>query len=374
MAKRKGIPGWHAMRKEELIKALGKVAQKTVPKKSSNHKASSNGAKKKTARAPSAPTAARKAPKVKSSSTKPKVRSTRLAGRLRDIRTQVAISKDLAHRSESSSNGAGRDRLVAIVRDSHWIQVCWEVSRASVQRAEAAMGQHWHGARPVLRILEVLRNGTTSAVRKHLRDIAIHGEVNTWYVDVASPPKSFQFEIGYLAPNGKFLCLARSNIVTTMRTRMAEPAELPWTEKPEDYQRVYALSGGYDPTVDTEELKELLEERLGRSLLPWPLHYGLGASSLTGKHKEFHLQVETEVILYGKTSPGAQVTIRGEPVRVEGDGSFHLRMDMPERRQVLPVVAQSPDATEQRTIVLALERNTKVMEPVVRDPDAAVRE
>ncbi len=43
---------------------------------------------------------------------------------------------------------------------------------------------------------------------------------------------------------------------------------------------------------------------------------------------------------------------------------------MPERRQVLPVVASSRDGVEQRTIVLAIERNTKVMEPVIREPDA----
>jgi hypothetical protein len=38
---------------------------------------------------------------------------------------------------------------------------------------------------------------------------------------------------------------------------------------------------------------------------------------------------------------------------------------MPNRRQVLPVVAHSADGVEQRTIVLAVERNTKTMEPVV---------
>jgi hypothetical protein len=59
---------------------------------------------------------------------------------------------------------------------------------------------------------------------------------------------------------------------------------------------------------------------------------------------------------------------------VEEDGTFRVQLDMPDRRQVLPIVAQSPDGTEQRTIVLALERNTKVMEPIVRDPDAALRE
>ena len=43
------------------------------------------------------------------------------------------------------------------------------------------------------------------------------------------------------------------------------------------------------------------------------------------------------------------------------------RRNLPERRQVLPIVASSADGAEQRTIVLAVERNTKVMEPVLRE-------
>ncbi|NQU19795.1 MAG: DUF4912 domain-containing protein, partial [Candidatus Nealsonbacteria bacterium] len=41
---------------------------------------------------------------------------------------------------------------------------------------------------------------------------------------------------------------------------------------------------------------------------------------------------------------------------------------LPNRRHVLPIVASSGDGVEQRTIVLAVDRNTKVMEPVIRDP------
>jgi hypothetical protein len=37
---------------------------------------------------------------------------------------------------------------------------------------------------------------------------------------------------------------------------------------------------------------------------------------------------------------------------------------------VIPVIASSPDGVEQRTIILAVERNTKVLEPVIRDPGA----
>ena len=100
-----------------------------------------------------------------------------------------------------------RDRLVVMVRDPYWLHAYWELSRRSIQRAEVAMGQHWHAARPVLRLHEVSRNGTTSAARQAVRDIEIHGGVNNWYIDVQNPPKSYQVEIGYLAPGNRFYCL-----------------------------------------------------------------------------------------------------------------------------------------------------------------------
>jgi hypothetical protein len=34
---------------------------------------------------------------------------------------------------------------------------------------------------------------------------------------------------------------------------------------------------------------------------------------------------------------------------------------------VIPVVASAPDGVEQKTIVLGLERNTKELEPMLRD-------
>jgi len=42
--------------------------------------------------------------------------------------------------------------------------------------------------------------------------------------------------------------------------------------------------------------------------------------------------------------------------------------NLPNRRQVIPLVASTKDGGSQRTIVLAMERNTKVMEPIDREP------
>jgi hypothetical protein len=295
----------------------------------------------------------------------PKPRSANAERRLQEIKARLAEAKDLAFHAVADGN-VGRDRLVVMVRDPYWLHAYWELSRRSIQRAEAAMGQHWHAARPVLRLHEVSRNGTTSAARQAVRDIEIHGGVNNWYIDVQNPPKSYQVEIGYLAPGNRFHCLGRSNVVSTPLPGSTGAFDRNWAEVAKECDRVYAMTTGSTEQEADGDLRDVFEEQMhrpmGDSLLT---QFGAGAAA---SKQNFRFQVETELIVHGVTQPGARVTLRGEPVRLRPDGSFAVRFSLPDRRHVLPVVANSGDGAEQRTIVLAIDRNTKVMEPVLRDP------
>jgi len=367
MAKRKGVPGWHSMRKAELIRALVRRSKADALKAA--RKGHSNGHKAAAGRG-SATTAKGGGPSTSRSQRTRKPRSARCQERLNQIRAKLTQSKDLAYGADPGGNGQGpsKDRLVVMVRDPYWLHAYWELTRQSVERARVALGQHWHAARPVLRLSELTRDGTTSAVRKVLRDIEIHGGVNNWYVDVQDPPKSFQMDIGYLTPEGKFLCICRSNCVSTPQT---DSVDGNWAGVAEDFDRIYALSGGYADQGSDSDLKDLFEERLRRPMgSPMVTRFGRGAGRASYGRREFPFDVDAELVVYGVTDPGAHVTLKGEPVRLQPDGTFTVRFNLPDRRQVLPVVACTADGVEQRTIVLAVERNTKVMEPVIREPDA----
>lgn len=351
MAKRKGVPGWHAMRKEQLVRALVKRAKTAGKRNSSAGKREST--KGDTAEATGA------------------TLSPHAQRRLKKIKAKLAQAKNLAHESSVQGNGHAKDRLVAMVRGPYWLHAYWELTRQSIERAQAAMGQYWHGARPILRVLQVSRNGTTSSTRGTVRDIEIHGDVDNWYIDVQDPPKSYQLEIGYLALNGKFHSLARSNVVSTPRPGSAKSAgDGNWTEIADDFDRIYAMSGGYSTEPEQSELRDVFEERLHRPMgSPMVTRFGLGAGGVGHERDDLAFQLDAELIVYGATDPNAHVTLKGEPIRLESDGTFSMRFALPNRRQVLPVVASSGDGVEQRTIVLAVERNTKVMEPVIREPD-----
>ena len=100
---------------------------------------------------------------------------------------------------------------------------------------------------------------------------------------------------------------------------------------------------------------------------PLITRYGVGAQGLAQRGQRFDFEVDAEMIIYGTATPNAHLTLKGEPIELREDGTFTVRMGMPDKRQVVPIVATSPDGVEQRTTVLAVERNTKVMETVVRD-------
>jgi hypothetical protein len=215
---------------------------------------------------------------------------------------------------------------------------------------------------PVLRLSRLGEDGAATV----LRDIRIHGGVNNWYVDVQNPPSQFRLEIGYLAEDGGFHRLACSNSVITPPPGVSEALDGNWVDLAENADRIFAMSGGYSLQGGCRELQELLEERLGRPMgSPMQTRHGTGADA--ARMEEFQLLVDAELIVYGATQRDAYVTLQGEPVRLRPDGTFTVRLQMPERRQVIPVVASSHDGVEQRTISIAVERNTKVMEPVIRE-------
>lgn len=253
-----------------------------------------------------------------------------------------------------------------MVRDPYWLHAYWELSRSTLGRAQAALGQDWHAAKPILRLMDVSSEDTTSSSERHIRDIEIHGGVNNWYIDVNTPPRSFRVDIGYLSRRGKFFVLARSNVVHTPRAGVSDVLDQNWSSVQNDYQKIYHQSGGSTANGQSTDLREIFEEVLRRPMHSLSLQsLGTGALPLLGRG--FHFEIDAELIVYGSTEPNAKVTLQGEPVQLRPDGTFTVRFSLPDSRQIIPAVAASPDGVEERTIVLAVERNTKELEPMIHD-------
>ncbi len=403
MARKRGVSGWHSMRKDQLVRALVRLAQakakptvRSAAKKTRPTPAPTRRASVKATPAKSKPNVKRAQPHIAAKThmavkphiaakthiaPKPRVApkppvaiepksNPRVQKRIAEIKARLERARDLAAKTiDQHPVGERRDRVVLMVRDAFWLHVHWELTRPSVERAKAAMGQDWHVARPVLRLLEVADTGTTNAAERVVRDIEIHGGVNNWYIDVKDPPKNYRVEIGYRAStSGRFHVLGRSNVVTTPKANPSGAIDQNWADIAANFDKVYAMSGGYAETGDNTELRELFEERLRRPMgSPMVTRFGNGVRALLPSEGHFDFEVDAEMIVFGSTRADAYVTIKGEPIRLREDGTFTVRMSMPEAREVIPIVASTSDGVEQRTVVLSIDRNTKVMEPMIRD-------
>ena len=304
MAKRRRISGWHEMRKHELVDAL------------------------------------------------------LAAGRARQARS---CRRSLAANGRNGTpGGAVKDQLFVRVHDPYWLEVSWELSRTIIERAEAALGIEWHRAVPVIRVFDVTGDGAAAASETWLRDIEIHGEADHWYVPVDDPPRAYKLQIGYSAPSGKFFVLARSQKVRTPKPGTRSNGSVGNGTARTKRRRVPDDSSSF-------HVKEVMDAR-PVAIVNLPAN-GSAAKSKNGRRAttDCDFQLDAELIVFGSTHPQAELSLLGEPIPLGEDGSFSVRFNLPNGRQVLPVVSVTPDGSVAKTIVLALDRNTKTMEPRLLD-------
>ena len=128
-----------------------------------------------------------------------------------------------------------------------------------------------------------------------------------------------------------------------------------------DFDEIYSLSGGIDVGLSSGELrrkKRLLFEQILSSgaVSSSP---GLFMKEEKAPKKDFFLEVDTELILYGRTKADATVTIGGKEVPLRPDGTFSIRFHLPDGDRHLPVKAVSSDKDDRRKITVNVQKNTK---------------
>jgi hypothetical protein len=258
-----------------------------------------------------------------------------------------------------------KDRVILAVNDPYWLHVMWDLSTSSMQRAEAALKQDWYGAKRIIRLFDVTSQDTTSTSETPIRDISIDGDGRNWYINVAQPPRQYRADVGYLSRRGDFFPLARSNVVTPPKAGSPEALDAGWEKDPKKAERILAMSTGFEKDSHPE-LKELFVERYGPLGPPRETAFGTGAT-LPAKLKKFDFEIGAKLIVFGRTDPTAHVTLGNDPIDLDSAGRFTMEFGLPDSRQIIPAVATSADGVEERTIVLAVERNTKYLDPMIHD-------
>jgi hypothetical protein len=85
---------------------------------------------------------------------------------------------------------------------------------------------------------------------------------------------------------------------------------------------------------------------------------GIAASMPPIRPRKFWLVADAELIVYGATEPDANVTIGGEPVKLNPDGTFRFRMSFPDGLIDYPIMAVAVDGEQTRSIHMKFDRQT----------------
>ena len=81
-----------------------------------------------------------------------------------------------------------------------------------------------------------------------------------------------------------------------------------------------------------------------------------GASEREKRQRKFFFEIGTELIVYGRTEPDAEVFLGDKKIKLRSDGTFTLRFALPDGKIPLDFVAISNDKVDRREIQTSVER------------------
>ena len=237
------------------------------------------------------------------------------------------------------------DKIIIQVRDPWWIHSYWGVTQQTKDKLRDSIGQQYCQAGWVLRVYDVsfiIFNGNNA---HRYFDININQDVYSWYINVSSG-RSFCVDLGLKLPDGSFITIVRSNTVTMPLDGPSWVTDEEWFIPEDLFSRLYGLSFGAGSSPG-KGIKQIKQERFISSP-------GLASMASPVKVKEqqrqFWLVVNTELIIYGATEPGAKATVLGKEVKLNQDGTFSLRFALPDGKYAIPVRAESKDGIDVREI------------------------
>ncbi len=248
-------------------------------------------------------------------------------------------------------------------RDDKWMFVYWEITDGSKARLAREHGDEiFKKSRQVLRVRDMASPGSEDG---RFFDVPVRFEAGSWYVHVPEGGGSYCCELGLVPPEGGFVGIVKTNIVTLPAGRVSEAMDEKWISVSPDFDKLLELSGVEYIGKGSGEVAKSLAQRWEMLRAVFSRAASWGVSSLSSRaprpeEKKFWLAADCELILYGATDPDAFVTVSGRRVNLNPDGTFSMRFALPDGGMDLPVRAMSKDETEHRQIKISVARSTRL--------------
>ena len=248
----------------------------------------------------------------------------------------------------SLPSGYGDDRIVLIVKDPWWLFAYWEIQPSTERAAHTQLlPQEVVGLQTILRVYDVTELDFPAQSAHRTFDISLSGLATNWYIHTNAPGRVFIVDIGLLTRAGRFLLLARSNRVSTPRFGPSEITDKAWMISDSAYWALLSMASGLGGGSSPGGWETLRAQQL---LSGSGSSFALAAPTRTATVKGFWCRVNADLVIHGATAPQSAVVIQGQPASVRKDGTFSLRLALPEGTQSLTIDVTSPDGRHLKTV------------------------
>ncbi|MFA6434694.1 MAG: DUF4912 domain-containing protein [Elusimicrobiales bacterium] len=257
----------------------------------------------------------------------------------------------------------GNTEAALLPRDPNWMFIYWEITDNSKANLAREHGRDiFEKARSVIRVYDV-----SDGQGRAYFDIPVMIDARNWYINVQDGGRAYCCEVGLVLPDGRFICIVKTNTVNLPSGRVSEVTDEKWMSVSSDFDKLLQLSGVEYIGKGSGEVAKSLAQRWEMLRSVFSRAASWGVSSLSSQalqrpeaaaEKKFWLVADCELILYGATEPDASVTVAGRKVTLNPDGTFSMRFALPDGNMDLPIKAVSNDGTDSRQIEIQVARKT----------------
>lgn len=267
------------------------------------------------------------------------------------IKTKYEVSKDNINEKKESyvlPSSYDENRIVVLVRDPYLVYAYWDFSFDKIK--ELGLDKD---SKIILRSYET-ENMTYF-------DVELPSQMRNCYFQVPSSGKKYFTEVGVLK-NGKFVAIAKSNEFFVPPDKVDYDLSKLSPVEYKKAEEIYRQSGGY--VIKKIVGSDVVFEWRGISPGEWSGVSSGGSGGFSFEKpasgvKNFWLELNTELVIYGSTSPDARLTIGGVPIELSPDGKFSMRFHFKDGEYKIPVVSISSDGERKIEITPVMLKSTK---------------
>ncbi|MCL5056974.1 MAG: DUF4912 domain-containing protein [Actinobacteria bacterium] len=152
----------------------------------------------------------------------------------------------------------GMDRLVLMIRDPYWLYSYWEVTATKMDEISGHLSPGlWESSRAVLRVYDVTGIDFDGHNAICSFDCSLGSPADEWYINVPSANRTYCVDLGRILPDGSFITILRSNMVTTPRDNLSDRFD-------EEWMWIEGLYFRQQMGVSSPLIIEELAERMGK--------------------------------------------------------------------------------------------------------------